>query len=284
MRAERLPRAFGPRVMIVGWFGVRRSATARLGAVGDRRERSLWFRGGRTTRRGCRPCCRCGARSATPMAAWGQPAGHRHDADRLGPRPGRLPGAGQRDLLHHHGRRHDQLRLRFRRAAHWGDNERATLDLQLGCQRQPRSLTPTATRTRHTTSSGRTTARCSTAKTLPAMTSDGKGNWSSPIRRPGDIDRFLRRTVATDIRCTMGRPGRLQEAVEYPQRLFGLQRQPSRPRSSTTFTTPRTAGSARTSCNGTGVIEHETRFAYDGNEIILQFDKDLRPLDRAQPE
>ena len=27
-------------------------------------------------------------------------------------------------------------------------------------------------------------------------------------------------------------------------------------------------------CNGAGVIDHETRFAYDGNQIILQFDKD----------
>ena len=40
--------------------------------------------------------------------------------------------------------------------------------------------------------------------------------------------------------------------------------------------TPRTAGSARTStATATASIDHQTRFAYDGNQIVLEFDKDV---------
>ena len=158
---------------------------------------------GRTTTRGCRPCCPRGApplslrerarvracplspweraRVRAPRGSWRQHAGHRHDADRLGPGPGRLPGAGQRDLLHL-GRRHAELFLRCRRAAYAA----ATAP-----PRRPTTGTPTATRP-GTDPPGTSYVIGNDNELLYDGTYryayDGEGNCVLRFKDPGDID------------------------------------------------------------------------------------------------
>ena len=185
------------------------------------------------------------------MDSWRQHAGHRHDADRLGPGPGRLPGAGQRDLLHL-GRRHAELFLRCRRAAYRGGNQRhhdATYNWDANGNPSNFDANGNPAGTSYVIANDNELLYDGTYR----YAYDGEGNCVLRFKDPGDIDTIPTGSNGdTDITVYQwDARGRLSEAVEYPT-LFGVQRQPGRPKSSTTFTTRRTAGSARTSATAAG--------------------------------
>ena len=104
---------------------------------------------------------------------------------------------------------------------------------------------------------------------------DGEGNCVLRFKDPGDID-----TVPTgsngDTDITVYRwdaRGRLSEAVEYPSYSAYNTTGPTEIIDYLYDTENRWIG--ENICNGSGLIEHETRFAYDGDEILMQFDEDF---------
>ena len=112
---------------------------------------------------------------------------------------------------------------------------------------------------------------------------DGEGNCVLRFKDPGDIDTIPTGSNGdTDITVYQwDARGRLSEAVEYPSYSAYNTTGPTEIIDYLYDTENRWIG--ENICNGSGLIEHETRFAYDGNEILMQFDEDFAtPLTSAQ--